>query len=203
MAGYFQPPLPPDNIVQNATETKAVMEHNGSTISSGNRRSFPDKARRRAPAGQRRHQIQLVCRSCQSKQRAAAYALYSQAQIDDFDEASGKQRLRWDVLRSDASSINDGGLFTYELEEKKQNIGGDFTIPFKAGGLAQKIKTVLGHLPQGHLRAGHIDPTTADRAPRGTQVTADSIGFGKADYEIYRRISGPACCITNRCLPPA
>lgn len=123
---------------------------------------------------------------------------YSVGEILGTDPHTGLPLLRYDYARPTASTIKDGGLYANQLHEKKQNIGGDLTIPFKLGGRTHKIKTgYWGTFRTAEYAQVMLAPTANASGDRGREI-ADSVGFGKPDYEVFRPENFAAGILTYR-----
>lgn len=106
---------------------------------------------------------------------------YSVAFLEGADPETGKPYRRFDYSRLASSTIKDGGLFAYNLEEKKKNIGGDLTVPFKLNELTQKIKAgYWGTFREAEYKQVSLAPTAYNGDKR-----VDSIGYGKEDYQVF------------------
>lgn len=110
---------------------------------------------------------------------------YSVGHINGYDSATQKRLLEYQYNRPLSSTIKDGGMYASKLDEKRKNIGGDITFPFRLNGQVQKLKA--GYW--GTFRAAYFEQVALapvfNSQNGNTPEKADSIGYGKPDYEIY------------------
>jgi TonB-dependent receptor len=100
---------------------------------------------------------------------------YSNSHIIGFDSATGKEVLQTAIQ---GHLIKEGGIFASQLEEKKQNIGGNFTYSFKTGNLNQKLKAgYWGTFRQSDYQQVSLVPNPGS--------TAGFDGYGKPDYQLF------------------
>lgn len=100
---------------------------------------------------------------------------YSKSSIIGYDETTGKEILQ---LSIQGHLLGEGGLFASNLQEKKKNIGGNFTYTFKTGTLAQKLKAgYWGTFRNSEYQQVALVP---NKGPVG-----GFDGFGKPDYELF------------------
>lgn len=100
-----------------------------------------------------------------------------------------KDQYRNYNLNDGSSGILSDGItiFNSKLKEKRKNVVGNFTIPFKIGGAAQNLKAgyagTFRHADNKSLALRtYYDPAANTPA---AMARIDSAVFGKADYELH------------------
>lgn len=112
---------------------------------------------------------------------------YSVGDSLGIDPKTGLPLLMYQYSRLQTSTIKEGGLYANRLQEKKRNIGGDLTFPFQFAGRAQKIKTgYWGTFRKAEYAQVMLAPTSVGMNNPDRIRIADSLGYGKPDYEVFK-----------------
>lgn len=100
---------------------------------------------------------------------------YSRSSIQGHDPVTGKEILE---LAVQGHILTEGGIFASKLNERKKNIGGNFSYSVKTGTLTQKFKAgYWGTFRNSDYRQVALVPNPKP----GSGLTT----YGMADYEVY------------------